>query len=310
MSLLIKPSVDPFETWVELFAQRMPELEVRLWPDLGNPADVEFAMVRRPDTGVLAKCPNLRWIASIPAGVDHLWKDTELPPNVPIVRCTYDYRAAEMGEYVLLAALSYHRQAQGYRALAAARKWERLLPQPAISERPVTVLGLGELGIGVATKLRDAGFPVRGWTRTPRTTEGIETFHGADGFEKAVSGAWMVVCVLPMTDATRGILNARLFSMMARGGHVVNVARGEHMIEADLVAALDSGQLAGATLDVLRVEPPPPDDPLPQHPLVTITPHVSTLGRASYMMDGLIENMRRARAGEPLLQTVDRAAGY
>lgn len=308
MALLLKPGTEPAEVWVQLFKEQMPDLEVRVWPEIGDPADIEFAMMRAPPPGMLATMPNLRWIASIPAGLDHIWKDPHLPDK-PIVRCTYGFRADEMGEYVLFQALRFHRSMPGYEEMMAKGQWGKL-PQPKIDDRPVGVMGLGELGSGVARKLKAAGFPVSGWTRTPRTLEGIETFHGPDGLTPFLRKSSILACVLPLTEATRNILDAKLFAQLPKGAFVINVARGEHLVDADLIAALDSGQLAGAALDVLRVEPPPPDHPLLHHPKVHVTPHISTFGRAAYMMEGLLENIRRARAGEPLIAQVDRAAGY
>ena len=309
MAILVKPSVDPAARWVALLAEHAPDEEVRVWPDIGPPGDIEFAIVRRPPPGALERCPRLRWVASIPAGVDPLLEPGVVPDRVPIIRCVSPDRGREMAEYVLLQVLRLHRRMPEYEAMMRAGTWEKLAQPPAARCR-VGVMGLGELGEPVAERLRDAGFDTAGWTRTPRALAGVQAYHGAGQLRDFLARTDIGVCVLPLTPQTRGIINARTLSWMPRGAAVINVSRGAHVVEADLLEALERNHLGAACLDVLRAEPPPPDLPLLRHPAVYVTPHIACRSRAEDLLPGLLDNIGRARTGAPLLNLVGRDRGY
>jgi glyoxylate/hydroxypyruvate reductase A len=214
-----------------------------------------------------------------------------------------------MAEYVVLHALRYLRQLPGYEANQNKGLWQRL-PDRAASDTGVGVLGLGNLGLATARKLRLFDFPVAGWTRSPRDAGDIEVFAGKDQLSAFLARSQIVVCLLPLTDETRNILDARAFATMPKCAYLINAGRGEHVVEEDLLAALGSGQLAGATLDVFRTEPLPTDHPFWRHPKITITPHNSAATRDAHGADIILENIRRTRAGQPLIHLVDKAAGY
>jgi glyoxylate/hydroxypyruvate reductase A len=281
-----------------------------MFPDAGDPAAIEAAVVwTSHDMAELRRYPNLRLIVSMGAGVDHLLRPPGPPPGIPVARLVDRMLTSQMGEWVLLNVLRFHRQDLEYRALQRDRRWLEL-PAPITAERRIGILGLGELGTHAAGLLRGLGFPVMGWTRRPRQVEGIETFHGDEGVAAMAARSDILICLLPLTPATRGIVDARLLARLPRGAFVINGARGGHVVDADLLAALDSGQVAGAALDVFQPEPLPPEHPYWAHPRVVMTPHAASITIPASAAPQVVDNLRRARAGEPLLNLVDFAAGY
>ncbi|HUH85882.1 MAG TPA: glyoxylate/hydroxypyruvate reductase A [Stellaceae bacterium] len=309
MALLFCSGVDSAAEWRTALAKALPELAFRVWPQLGDAAEIEAALVWRPPAGLLATLPNLKLIASLGAGVDHLFADPLLPKSVPIMRIVDPYMTTAMSEYVQLQVLRLHRQDLAYLARQRTRVWEPL-PQPNAAARPVGVLGLGALGGDAALKLSVLGFDVMGWSRRQKRLHGIGCFHGGDGLDALLARAQILVCLLPLTPATEGILDARLFARLPRGAAIVNCGRGRHLVEADLIAALDSGQLAAAALDVFRDEPLPPDHPFWSDPRIIVTPHVAAATHVPTAAPGVVENLRRLAAGKPLLNCVDASERY
>jgi glyoxylate/hydroxypyruvate reductase A len=299
---------DPAELWRAELRARMPELEVRIWPEVGDPAEIELALVWRAPPGELARYPNLRAILSLAAGIEWLVVDPMLP-DVPIARMVDPSLTRTMTEYVLLAVLRHHREFDRFEHAQRARNWAYSFP-PQAAERSVGLMGLGELGASAARQLVAHGFPVLGWSRTPKAIEGVTSYAGRGELNVFLHRSQILVCLLPLTAQTRGILDAETFASLPHGACVINVARGDHLVEADLIAALDSDHLAGATLDVFRTEPLPANDPLWGHPKVLITPHVASYSLPATAADGVVDNVRRALARKPLRHQVDRARGY
>lgn len=309
MVLLFVSDVDSAGDWQVELAKHLPDLELRVWPELGDPTEIEAALVWRPPPGLLERLPNLRAVLSLGAGVDHIFADPSLPPGVPIIRLVDPYMTTAMSEYVQLQVLRLHRREPEYRAQQQARIW-RQLPQPNAEERRVGVLGLGVLGGEAALKLKVLGFDVAGWSRTERKLPGIHCFHGRDGLEALLRRSEILICLLPLTPATEGILDAALFARLPPGAALVNCARGRHLVEADLLAALDSGTLATAVLDVCRDEPLPPDHPFWRHERILLTPHVAAATHAPTAALAVVENLRRLADGRPLLNRIDRSERY
>ena len=299
---------DPAELWREELQARMPELEVRIWPEVGDPAEIELALVWRAPPGELARYPNLKAILSLAAGIEWLVVDPTLP-EVPIARMVDPSLTRTMSEYVLLAVLRHHREFDRFEREQRACSWAYSFP-PQAANRPVGIMGLGELGASAARQLVAHGFPVLGWSRTPKAIEGVTSYSGHGELHAFLHRSQVLVCMLPLTAETRGILDAGTFNGLPHGAFVINVARGDHLVEADLLAALDSGHLAGASLDVFRTEPLPVEDPLWRHPKVLITPHVASYSLPSTAAYGVVDNIRRALAGQPLRHQVDRDRGY
>lgn len=310
MAVLLSTKPEAMAEWEAALSALDPSLVLYRHPFPGDPAEIEaVVMWTGHDLADLRRYPNLRLLVSMGAGVDHLLAPPGPPPGVPVVRLVDTRLTQAMSEWVLLNVLRFHRQDPEYRAQQAARIW-RELPPPDTARRRIGVLGLGALGADAARKLADLGFPVAGWSRRPKTLPGIACHHGPEGLPTVLRQADILVCLLPLTPATRGILDARAFALLPRGAYVLNAARGGHVVAADLLAALDAGHLAGAALDVFEPEPLPPDSPFWSHPKVIVTPHAASATIPASVAPQVIENIRRARAGAPLLHQVDLAAGY
>ncbi|HYB54760.1 MAG TPA: glyoxylate/hydroxypyruvate reductase A [Alphaproteobacteria bacterium] len=309
MALLFKSDSDRIEWWRRELGERMPEVEVRCWPEVGDPKDIEFALVWNMPRGALARFPNLRVIFSLGAGVDHLFADPELPKQVPICRAVDEFLTQRMNEYVALHVLRYHRRQPELEELQRRGEWKELYT-PTASERGIGIMGLGALGANAAKTLAALDFKMAGWSRTPKRLEGVESFHGPTGLAPFLARSEILVCLLPLTRATEGILSSALFAGLPKGAAVINAARGKHLVEADLLKALASGQLAYAALDVYQTEPLPPEHPFWRHPRITISPHIASITDPRTTAALVAENVRRYRAGEPLLYTVDAALGY
>ena len=304
MALLFLSPDDPADAWRTELQARIPDLEVRIWPEIGDPADIDIALVWRPPQGELARYPNLRAILSLGAGI----ADPDLP-DVPIARMVDPSLTRTMAEYVLLAVLRHHREFDRFERAQRAREWAYAFP-PQTADRRVGIMGLGELGSAAARALVAQGFQVLGWSRSPRALDGVVSYAGRSELHNFLHRTDILVSLLPLTADTIGILDAATFAELPHGACVINVARGQHLVEQDLVQALDSGHLAGATLDVFREEPLPPGSPLWANPKVLVTPHVASYSVPATAADGVTANIRRVQAGEPLLHQVDRARGY
>jgi glyoxylate/hydroxypyruvate reductase A len=308
MALMFLSPDDPAEAWRAELQARIPELEVRIWPEVGDPAEVELALVWRPPPGELARYPNLKAILSLGAGVDGLLADPTLP-EVPLARMVDPSLTRAMTEYVLLAVLRHHREFDRFERAQRAHEWAYAFP-PQAAERRVGVMGLGELGAAAAQRLVTHGFQVAGWSRSPKAIDGVVSYAGHGELHAFLRRTDILVCLLPLTAETEGILDAATFAELPHGACVINVARGPHLVERDLLLALDSGHLGGATLDVFREEPLPPDNPLWGHAKVLVTPHVASYCVAASAADGVAADIRRVLAGQPPWHQVDRAKGY
>lgn len=296
------------EWWRATLQELLPELDCRSWDAAGDPAAIEYAAVWRPPAGGLRWFSNLRAICSIGAGVDHVFADPQLPPGVPILRISGPELSQRMAEYVALQVLRYHRRMPALEERQARAAWEAVIT-PLASARTVGLMGLGSMGRAAARALLALGFRVCAWTRSARTVEAIENFHGRDGLPVFLACTDILVCLLPLTAETSGILNRENFATLPRGAYLINAGRGEHLIDDDLIAALDSGQLAGATLDVFRTEPLPAEHRFWRHPKITVTPHVASLIDPLTGGRLVAEAIRAFRAGQPT-GVVDPARGY
>jgi len=305
--LLISNFHDP-EIWLPAIGEHVPGIEFRFWPEIGDPADINVALTYDPPPGLLATLPNLKAIINLFAGVDSLLSDPDLP-DVPIGRMVDSAMAHDMAQYALLHALKYFRQMPIVEEHQRTHTWE-WLKAPKVEEHTVGVMGIGAMGRPVAEMLTTVGLEVRGWGGSARKIDGITCFHGEAGLRAFLGGTRILVVVLPKTDATIGIINADTLAMLPRGAYLINIGRGEQVVDEDLFAALDSGQITAATLDVFRTEPLPADNPYWDHPKVTITPHHSGTTRVATTSRVLAANIRRVLAGEAPLVPVDRTRGY
>lgn len=308
MALLFCSEDDDPAAWSAALRARLPDLDIRVWPELGAPDEIEAALVWLPPPGLLASLPCLRAVFSLGAGVDAMLRDPTLP-DLPLCRMVDPSLTATMAEYVLACVLWYHRQFDVYAGQQAQRCWRLHLPRPAAA-CCVGVMGLGVLGSATASLLAAHGFSVRGWSRRPRAVAGVETFAGCESLHAFLAASDMLVCLLPLTAATENILDAKLFDQLPAGARLIQVGRGRQLVEADLLAALDAGRLAHATLDVVREEPLPPEHPFWTHPRIRLTPHSASYCQPATGAALVAENLARLRDGRPLLHVVDRRRGY
>lgn len=301
--------------WAAAMRAANPGRPVVTWPDISDRDAVGYALAWHPPEGALERLPNLRVIFSLGAGVDHLLRDTRLPPHVPIVRVVSPDLTRRMTEWTVWQVLAHHRQAAAYRALQADGVW-RELRQPAASEVRVGIMGMGVIGRDTAEVLVRIGFQVAGWSRSrPVALPGVQGFTGEDERAAFLARTDILVSLLPLTPDTRGILAAPLFRQLARDGAlgapvVINGGRGGSQSEADILAALDDGTLGGASLDVFAAEPLPAASPLWRHPRVTITPHAAAWSSPAAIVPPMLEQIQAFERGEPLRHLVDRDAGY
>ncbi len=302
------------ERWKVRFEAVCGDRRVVLLPDAAlDPAEVHYAAVWKPVPGALGAFPNLRAIFNLGAGVDALMADDSLP-DVPLVRVAVPDLTNRMTEYVVLHVLMHHRQELYLRECQRAKRWAPRY-QWSASAITVGVMGLGTLGADAADVLRRLGFRVAGWSRSPRTIEGVECFHGATAMDAFLRRTDILVCLLPLTPDTHGILNRDVFAKLNRNSPLgspvlINAGRGGLQNEADLLACLDDGTLGAASLDVFVQEPQPADSRFWTHPKVVLTPHNAADTDADAISAYVAEQIARFEAGEALENVVDRGRGY
>jgi glyoxylate/hydroxypyruvate reductase A len=307
-SVLYKSDVARGAAWARYFAEHAPDIAFHVWPDHGDLAQVEYLVAWQAPSELLAALPNLKVLFSSGAGVDHV-DFGSIPAHVPIVRMVERGIIDGMIEYVTMAVLALHRDVFDYMAAQAVGVWKALEVPPA-STRRVGVMGLGVLGQAVLARLATFGFTLSGWNRSPREIEGVACYAGADALAPFLAQCDVLVCLLPLTAETRGILGAEVFTALPRGASVINVGRGGHLDAEALLAALDSGQLSRAILDVTEPEPLPPEHAFWRHPRVFLTPHVASMTQPQTAAPVMLANLRRHQRGEPLQDVVDRDRGY
>lgn len=306
--LLASENQNDVSAWHEGVKAAFPDDELRPWNDPGDKNLVHTVLMWRVPTDFLFDLPNLKLIQSLGAGVDHL-VGAALPHGVPVCRLVDPWMSAAMSEYIMLNVLRFFRQDPEYRILQAAKSWtERGTPMR--EEFTVGILGMGELGQDAAMKLRVMGFPVIGWSRTPKQVEGVEMFTDRSGLGKMLRRSNALVCLLPLTQETRGLLDEEILGLLPKGAYVINAARGGHVVDKDLIAALDRGHLAGAALDVTEPEPLPQDHPFWTHPKIVLTPHVAADTNAQTAMPQIVDNIKAVLAGNAPNNQVDVRRGY
>lgn len=291
-----------------MLSDLMPDWTVEPMHAVSDPDAVTFGVVWRPQTGDLARFKNLKAIVSIGAGIDHVLIDSELPEDVPIIRTVGTDLTQRMREYVALHVLRHHRN-RPYQVDAQNRSaWDQIVEPPA-TQRRVGVMGLGNLGAAAAQTLAGLGFQTVGWSRSGGEIDGVETYAGANQFGAFLKGTEILVNLLPLTDETRGILNANTFAGLKRGASLINAARGPHLVDQDLLDALASGQISQATLDVFHIEPLPSDHPFWTNKQITVTPHIASMIDAptgsriiaaniqTFDKDGTVADVADARRG-------------
>jgi glyoxylate/hydroxypyruvate reductase A len=309
MILLLVGKIKIVETWIALLQQNLPHLEIRLWPEVGDPSEIEIILAGFDLAETLPPFPHLKLVISIGAGVDHILKNTNWMGDAAVVRVVSNSLTAQMVEYITLAVLTFQRRLIDYLALKNTQQWQ-YLPTADAGKFTVGILGLGVLGSAVATQLQQLEFPVRGWSRTPKTLAGINCFAEPDQFHAFLSECRVLICLLPLTPETRGILNLTTFSALPQGAFLINVARGNHLVEADLLTALNSGQIGAAWLDVFQTEPLPKNHAFWLDERIIITPHIAAVTLPSEVIPQVIDAIDCYQMGQPLKNRVDLHRGY
>ena len=311
MALLIvnlDKAIGNAQAWLDTFREQVPDLPIRIWPDVGEVKDVEYLAFMRPDFDLLPAFPNLKAMFSRSAGVESFVDHPKLP-KVPLGKVEPPGGDPMMTEYVIMHVLRLHREMPAYQAAQANREWLRV-PITRPEQRRIGFLGYGMMATAPALVLQSLGFKVSAWVRSPRQAGEVPIFHGRDQLASFLGQTDIAVCLLPLTPETEGIFCAHTFAMMPRGAMLVNVGRGKHVVENDLIAALDSGQLSYAALDALWPEPLPPESPLWLHPRVTVMPHVARRPTVAQLATEIVANIRSLEAGGQLLQEINYTRGY
>jgi glyoxylate/hydroxypyruvate reductase A len=292
--------------WIDGLKAALPEAEVAEWTPGAPPAD--HAVVWAPPQQLFDEQPQLRGVFNIGAGVDALMK-LRIPPQTLVVRLDDAGMSVQMAEFVCHAVIRHFRELDAYERDIAQGKWSYRKPRLR-DDYPVGVMGLGVLGTRVAHAVRQFDFPVLGWSRSARQVDGVRCYAGEGQFGAFLAATRILVCLVPLTAETENILNRETLGRLMPGGYLINVARGGHLVEADLLALLDGGQLAGATIDVLREEPPPADHPFWTHPKIALTPHTSARTLREESIAQIAGKIRALGRGEPFAGVVDRSKGY
>lgn len=308
MNIVYKSTPERGRRWAELIAEREPQARFHLWPDIGDAREVEYLVAWQPPERLLETFPNLKALFSVGAGADQ-FDYAALPPQLPVVRMIEPGLTQAMVEYVTFAVLGLHRDMPRYLSQQREQLWQahgiRLAQQ-----RRVGVMGVGQLGEAVLKQLAALGFDCGGWSRSPKSVPGVRCWAGGEQLGEFLARSDILICLLPLTADTTGVLNAALFSQLPPGAALVQVGRGPQLNHEDLLAALDSQRLSAAVIDVTAPEPLPAGHPFWTHPAIWLTPHVASQTQAESAVEALLANIRRFERGEPMVGAVDRQKGY
>ena len=307
VKILLQPPRARAAEWHAALAAALPDAAIAMWPDA--PPEPDYALVWKPPAELFARARPAKAIFNLGAGVEALLAVPTLPAGVPVIRLEDAGMAVQMAEYVTLAVLRVYREADAYAAQQRDGRWQ---PRPRIAKAAfgVGILGFGVLGLAVAHALAPYGFSLAAWSRSRKASPGVASFAGRAELQGFLARSRVLVCLLPVTAETRSLLDRTNLEALPRGAHLVNVARGEIVVDDDLIALIDRGHLAGATLDVFRDEPLPSGHPFWHHPRITLTPHASAVTLIEDSIAQIAEKIRRLERGEAVTGVVDRARGY
>lgn len=306
--LLICNNKDP-KPWAKALREKLPTATIEVFPDVTVSAKVDYIICWKPETDAFQQFPNLKVVQSLGAGVEHITETNELSASITLTRIVDPQLAVDMWEFVLAIVMSRLKLLPTYAQQQARKKWEQHTYR-RIPETTIGVLGLGKIGALVARNFAHLGFPVVGWSNSQKEIEGVESHTGQDGFSNCLSQTAILINILPLTPDTEGILNQKSLSLLKKRAYLINVGRGGHLVEEDLIPLIDHGQLSGAFLDVFHTEPLPTPHPFWEHPKVTITPHIASLTNVETAVEQLVENYRRFKTGKQLLHVVSLKKGY
>ncbi|MDH5433309.1 MAG: glyoxylate/hydroxypyruvate reductase A [Gammaproteobacteria bacterium] len=308
MSITIISTRSP-EVWQRTLNEVDPDVEIEIWPNEKDKSKIEMALCWQHPEGSLQEYPNLKAVSSLGAGVDHFLKEKDFLKDIPVLRVVDPLLEQSMFEYVCTAALQIYREFDVYEKLQQDSNWQPQKPRK-IGDMTVGMMGVGKLGGYCGSRLAQLGFNVIGWSQTPKQIDSIKNFTGEAELEQFLAKTDILICLLPLTDNTRGLINKTTLNQLKEGASLINVARGAHVVEQDLIDVLDQGHLNLAFLDVFNQEPLPAEHPFWQHPKIKITPHCSSVSNPKSVAPQLIENYHRMKQGKNLLNQADLARGY
>lgn len=308
MALLYHGAAERGEIWRRIFAKRAPDIDFRIWPEVGEPDEIRYLAAWAAPAEVVHSLRNLEVLFSVGAGVDQLALD-KLPAGLRIVRMVEPGIITGMAEFVTMAVFALHRDLPFLLSEQRAGRWTFRAP-PLASQRTVGIMGLGELGRASLEALKPHGFRLNGWSRSRHDIAGVQCHAGEEGLAGFLAQTEILVCLLPLTPETRGILSSRTFAQLPRGAMIVNAARGGHLVDIDLLDALASGQISAAMLDVTEPEPLTSGHPFYDHPAVILTPHIASVTRSDSAGMVLLDNLRRLQVGLPLIGEINQMRGY
>lgn len=309
MSLLLLAPNRNMQPWKEALLKKDSNLDIEIWPDISQKNKVQFIVAWNQPKHLLNTFPNLKAVTSLGAGVDHILRDEALPDDIPVCRLVPPSLVRQMKEYVLNTILNYQRNTLKYARQKRQGIWETY-PNKSPQEFTIGIMGLGELGRPVAEQLAGLEYRLAGWSKSSKQIDSVKTFAGEQERNEFLSVTNVLVCLLPLTRETENIVDLKVLKKLKRPGYLINVARGEHLVEEDLIYALDKEWLEGATLDVFTEEPLPHRHPFWNRDNIMITPHVCSLTPPEEVAEQIVENYKRALSGMPLNNTVDRNKGY
>lgn len=281
---------------------------MEIWPDISHPGKIDLAVLWNHPKGILADFPNLRLISSVGAGVDHVFKDPYLPRHIPIMKVMDKQLMNAMSNYIIMAVLNYQRNFHEHLLNQKNEIWDQALAYKFSLN--IGFMGMGTLASDAATKLSGLGFGIRGYALSPKDIEGVDTYYGAEQLDKFLSNLDVLINLLPLTDGTRNILDSNLFNRLHKPVFLINAARGEHLVESDLLDALDKGQVVQAYLDVFNEEPLPQNHPFWNHPNIFVTPHIAAITNPKSAVKLILDNYERLQKGQELVHLVDRKKQY
>lgn len=307
--VIIGPEEKFITPWVKAFREKAPDFEVEVYPEDTQRQETEFILTFFPPENVFEKYPNLKVIASLGAGVRHITKQKNLPENVTITKANDPLHKSDMAFFTLGLVLNYTKGLMQYTQQKAEKKWQ---PQGYLRPQNTTVgiMGLGAIGQEIGKLFVKNSFKVTGWARSKKQLAGIQSFHGEDQKEAFLKTAQILICVLPLTRETEGILNAELFQKLPKKAYLINIGRGKELVEEDLEPAIANGQLSGAALDVFREEPLPREHSFWKNNKIMITPHTAGVTDPYSMLDTILKNYHAMKNNEKLVDVIDPSKGY
>lgn len=309
MSIVIIRQDDKIELWKQALHNADPKINVYSYLQEHPAEEIDVALVWKHPEGSLSKYPNLKYIASSGAGVDFIFADNSIPKNIPITRVVDTMLASDMSEYIIAVIFSYLKNLNTYKIAQSKAVWKPKAYH-RISDFRIGILGLGALGKAFAEDAVRFGFKTQGWSASKKSMNGVKTYNGTGELSAFLSTTEILVCLLPLTSETSAILNKTLFQQLPKGAHIINAARGGHVVDAELVEMIDSGHLSGASLDVFHQEPLPSEHPFWSHEKINITPHYASVSDTASVVPQIIENYQRMKKEASLLNVVSPLKGY